>query len=415
MHECTKFKKNLQKIYNYSQFIQGSTFIHEFLALIISKYVVVVVIVVGCRVIVHRWGSSLGVIVRLSSGCQVVVGHRWVIVGCRRVIVGRRWVIVGCRWVIVGHCRVIVGRRRVIIGHRRSLSVVVNHHQLLSIIISCRRLSSVVVGRRQLSLVIVSCCRSSSAVIGGYRIVVGLSSVVVSCCQLLSFIIGRCRVCRPLLSGCCPLSSVVVESLSVIVTLVGHRWSSLGTLSMILSWVVVGLCPSSLRHHGSLSHCRGSSHHCQSLSRRCQLLSSIVVSCHWSLYIVVRLWVVMGRCQVVVSRPSHPSLVVGLLSVSPSLPSGHRPGRVIMAMVSHSMVVSHRSSLFEKRNYKMGTYPRSLWTVNHRCQLSSLKLVRKGVRDSLLLTAVRVYDSLELEVTDPKDDQGDVEQENGES
>ena len=29
--------------------------------------------------------------------------------------------------------------------------------------------------------------------------------------------------------------------------------------------------------------------------------------------------------------------------------------------------------------------------------------------------AVRVYDSLELEVTDPKDNQGDIEQKNGES
>ena len=37
------------------------------------------------------------------------------------------------------------------------------------------------------------------------------------------------------------------------------------------------------------------------------------------------------------------------------------------------------------------------------------------VGDSLLLMAVRVYDSLELEVTDPKENQGDVEQENGES
>ena len=37
------------------------------------------------------------------------------------------------------------------------------------------------------------------------------------------------------------------------------------------------------------------------------------------------------------------------------------------------------------------------------------------VRDSLLLTAVRVYDGLELEVTDPKDNQRDIEQENGES
>ena len=38
-----------------------------------------------------------------------------------------------------------------------------------------------------------------------------------------------------------------------------------------------------------------------------------------------------------------------------------------------------------------------------------------NVRDSLLLMAVRVYDSLELEVMDPKDNQGDIEQENGES
>ena len=38
-----------------------------------------------------------------------------------------------------------------------------------------------------------------------------------------------------------------------------------------------------------------------------------------------------------------------------------------------------------------------------------------GVGDSLLLMAVRVYDSLELEVMDPKDDQGDVEQEDGKS
>ena len=36
-----------------------------------------------------------------------------------------------------------------------------------------------------------------------------------------------------------------------------------------------------------------------------------------------------------------------------------------------------------------------------------------SVGDSLLLAAVRVYDSLELEVTDPKDNQRDVEQEDG--
>ena len=35
------------------------------------------------------------------------------------------------------------------------------------------------------------------------------------------------------------------------------------------------------------------------------------------------------------------------------------------------------------------------------------------VGDSLLLTAVRVNDGLELEVTDPKEHQGDVEQEEG--
>ena len=48
-------------------------------------------------------------------------------------------------------------------------------------------------------------------------------------------------------------------------------------------------------------------------------------------------------------------------------------------------------------------------------QLSRLGLSSnpRTVGDSLLLMAVRVYDSLELEVTDPKDDQGDVEQENG--
>ena len=37
------------------------------------------------------------------------------------------------------------------------------------------------------------------------------------------------------------------------------------------------------------------------------------------------------------------------------------------------------------------------------------------VRDSLLLTAVTVYNGLELEVTDPKDDQGDIEQEDRKS
>ena len=39
----------------------------------------------------------------------------------------------------------------------------------------------------------------------------------------------------------------------------------------------------------------------------------------------------------------------------------------------------------------------------------------KSVGDSLLLMAVRVNDSLELEVTDPKDNQRDIEQEDGES
>ena len=37
----------------------------------------------------------------------------------------------------------------------------------------------------------------------------------------------------------------------------------------------------------------------------------------------------------------------------------------------------------------------------------------RTVRDSLLLMAVRVNDSLELEVTGPKEHKGDVEQEEG--
>ena len=37
------------------------------------------------------------------------------------------------------------------------------------------------------------------------------------------------------------------------------------------------------------------------------------------------------------------------------------------------------------------------------------------VRDSLLLKAVKVNDGLELEVTDPQENQGEVEQEDGES
>ena len=37
------------------------------------------------------------------------------------------------------------------------------------------------------------------------------------------------------------------------------------------------------------------------------------------------------------------------------------------------------------------------------------------VGDSLLLTAVKVNDGLELEVTDPQENQGEVEQEDGES
>ena len=43
-------------------------------------------------------------------------------------------------------------------------------------------------------------------------------------------------------------------------------------------------------------------------------------------------------------------------------------------------------------------------------------LVEAGdVGDSLLLMAVRVNDGLELEVTDPQENQGDVEQKDGES
>ena len=143
-----------------------------------------------------------------------------------------------------------------------------------------------------------------------------------------------------------------------------------------------------------MGHCIVVSHHRPSLSR-CHRSSdvivgssSIVVSCRQSLYIVIASWVIIvsslaGR-QVILESSSvishHPLLVVGSLSVSPSLLSGHHPGQVVIAVVGHSMVVSHRSLLFEKRNCKMGTYPRSLWTVNHRCQLSSLKLVRKGMR-----------------------------------
>ena len=38
---------------------------------------------------------------------------------------------------------------------------------------------------------------------------------------------------------------------------------------------------------------------------------------------------------------------------------------------------------------------------------------KQSVGDSLLLTAVRVNNGLELEVTDPKEHKGDVEQEEG--
>ena len=362
-------RKFYKKHYNDSQFIQGSTFIHEFLALIISKYVVVVVIVVGCQVIIHHR--------------QIVRGHCWVVIrssGCCRSSSGHHQLLSGHCQLLSGHCQLLLGHHQLLSGHHwllsvvvgccQSSSVVVSCCQSLSVVVSCCWLSSVIVSRRQSSSVIISHCQSLSAVIGGHQIVVGSSSVIVSHRQLSLFIIG-CRWvrhpsslgCCPSSSGCHPSSSVVVKSSSVIIALVSRYQLSSGMSSMILLWVVVGLCPSSSRHHGSLSRCHGLSHHCQLLSRHHQSSLSIIVSCRRSSYIVIRSWV-----------------VVRSLSVLLLLLSGHRPGWVIMAMVSHSMVVSHRSSLFEKRNYKMGTYPRSLWTVNHHCQLSSLKLVRKGAR-----------------------------------
>ena len=51
--------------------------------------------------------------------------------------------------------------------------------------------------------------------------------------------------------------------------------------------------------------------------------------------------------------------------------------------------------------------------LNHGNFLRLQNMITEVVRDSLLLMAVRVNDGLELEVMDPKEHKGDVEQEEG--